>query len=128
MKSNKGFTLIELLAIIVILAIIALIATPLIINVIDDARKGAEKSSAYAYIRALEQDVTLEMALGTTEYNEDAKAVGKTFVMSTVVTDLVKTGTPKSVTLTVSNGVVTGGTITVDQYTFSYDGKELTAQ
>ena len=44
---KKGFTLIELLAVIVILAIIALIATPLILNVIDDSKKGAFKSTAY---------------------------------------------------------------------------------
>ena len=35
---NKGFTLIELLAVIVILAIIALIATPIIINIIEDSK------------------------------------------------------------------------------------------
>ena len=38
---NKGFTLIELLAVIIILAIIALIATPIIFNVIDDAKRYA---------------------------------------------------------------------------------------
>ena len=38
---EKGFTLIELLAVIVILAVIALIATPMIMGVIDEARKGA---------------------------------------------------------------------------------------
>ena len=43
---KKGFTLIELLAVIIILAIIALIATPIILNVIDDARKSAGKSEA----------------------------------------------------------------------------------
>ena len=53
MKS-KGFTLIELLAVIVILAVIALIATPMILGVIDTARKGAAESSAYGYIEALE--------------------------------------------------------------------------
>ena len=40
---KKGFTLIELLAVIVILAIIALIATPLILNVIDDSKKERSK-------------------------------------------------------------------------------------
>ena len=40
-KSTKGFTLIELLAVIVILAIIALIATPIVLNLINTARKGA---------------------------------------------------------------------------------------
>ncbi|MDD3392807.1 MAG: prepilin-type N-terminal cleavage/methylation domain-containing protein, partial [Bacilli bacterium] len=51
MKSNKGFTLVELLAVIVILAIIALIATPLIMNIINEAKEGAAKDSAYAYIK-----------------------------------------------------------------------------
>ena len=36
-----GFTLIELLAVIVILSIIALIATPMILGVIETAKKGA---------------------------------------------------------------------------------------
>ena len=46
MKSNKGFTLVELLAVIVILAIIALIATPVILGIIEDARKSANERSA----------------------------------------------------------------------------------
>ncbi len=41
---NKAFTLIELLAVIIILAIIALIATPIILNVIEDSRKSANRS------------------------------------------------------------------------------------
>lgn len=40
-QSKKGFTLIELLAVIVILAVIALIATPIIMNIIEDAKIGA---------------------------------------------------------------------------------------
>ena len=43
---RKGFTLIELLAVIVILAVIALIATPMIMNYIEDARDGALKATA----------------------------------------------------------------------------------
>ncbi len=43
---KKGFTLIELLAVIIILAIIALIATPIILNVIEDARISAGRSEA----------------------------------------------------------------------------------
>lgn len=60
MESNKkGFTLIELLAVIVILAIIALIATPIILNVIDTARRGAAESSALGYIDAIEKQVMI---------------------------------------------------------------------
>ena len=54
MKNKKGFTLIELLAVIVILAIIALIATPIILNMINEARKSSAKSSALGYIDAIE--------------------------------------------------------------------------
>ena len=43
---KKGFTLIELLAVIIILAIVALIATPIILNVIEDARISAGRSEA----------------------------------------------------------------------------------
>ena len=50
MKMNKkGFTLIELLAIIVILAIIAVITVPIILNIIDNAKSGAEKDSIIGY-------------------------------------------------------------------------------
>ena len=45
-KFKKGFTLIELLAVIIILAIVALIATPIILDVIEDARKSAGLSES----------------------------------------------------------------------------------
>ena len=67
MKTNsKGFTLIELLAVIVILAVIALIATPLIMGVIDDARKGSAKNGAYGYVKAMENTIATEMIKDTT--------------------------------------------------------------
>lgn len=54
MKDKKGFTLIELLAVIVILAVIALIATPIILNVIDNAKQGSFKDSAYGILEAVD--------------------------------------------------------------------------
>ncbi len=54
---SKGFTLIELLAVIVILAIIALIATPVILGIIDDARKSTNEQSINLYGRAIENAV-----------------------------------------------------------------------
>ncbi|MBE6138111.1 MAG: type II secretion system protein [Firmicutes bacterium] len=51
---KKGFTLIELLAVIVVLAIIALIATPIVMNVISNASKGAAERSADNYVKAVE--------------------------------------------------------------------------
>ena len=52
MKKNKGFTLVELLAVIIILAIIALIAVPVIMNIIDRARKAAFRDTVYGIIDA----------------------------------------------------------------------------
>ena len=60
-QKKKGFTLIELLAVIVILAVIALIATPLIMNVINDAKKNSFKDSAYGIVKAVELRAMKEM-------------------------------------------------------------------
>jgi len=49
MRGKKGFTLIELLAIIVILAIIAVITVPIILNIIDNSKRGTATDSAYGY-------------------------------------------------------------------------------
>ena len=51
-NKTKGFTLIELLATIVILAIIALITTPTVLNLIENARKGAFARSAEGVLSA----------------------------------------------------------------------------
>ena len=56
---KQGFTLIELLAVIVILAVIALIATPIILNVIEESRKGSAEQSANGYKEAIENQVML---------------------------------------------------------------------
>ena len=54
---KKGFTLIELLAVIVILAIIALIATPIILGIINDARKESQERSIELYASAAKNAV-----------------------------------------------------------------------
>lgn len=54
---SKGFTLIELLAVIVILAIIALIATPIVLNIINDAKESATLRSANFYLDGVEMSV-----------------------------------------------------------------------
>ncbi len=54
---RKGFTLIELLAVIVILAIIALIATPIVLNIINDSRESSTLRSADFYLDAVEYTI-----------------------------------------------------------------------
>lgn len=51
--NKKAFTLIELLAIIVILAIIAVITVPIILNIINNSKRGAAIDSAYGYRDAI---------------------------------------------------------------------------
>jgi type IV pilus assembly protein PilA len=67
-KSNKkGFTLIELLAVILILAIIALIAMPVILNIVDESKKGAFKSTADGIIKAGELEYATDILAGTAQ-------------------------------------------------------------
>lgn len=54
---KDGFTLVELLAVVVILAVVALIATPIILNVINDAKKSSIKQSAIGYVDAVEKTI-----------------------------------------------------------------------
>ncbi len=62
--NKKGFTLVELLAVIVILAIIALIATPIIMNVVNNARLEAAKRSVEGYAKALESSYYIQLMSG----------------------------------------------------------------
>ena len=51
-RNKKGFTLIELLAVIVILAVVSLIATPIVLNLVEKARKGAFARSAEGVLKS----------------------------------------------------------------------------
>ena len=67
---NKAFTLIELLAVIIILAIIALIAVPVVLNVIDDAKKSAGQSDANMVLSGINnycatEEIKMEMDIST---------------------------------------------------------------
>ena len=76
--NKKGFTLIELLAIIVILAIIAVITVPIILNIIDEAKKGAEKNSVIGYGKAVELAYTqylFEQSSGAASNSHEATAI-----------------------------------------------------
>ena len=84
MKTKKGFTLIELLAVIVILAIIALIATPIIVGVINDAKKNAFLDTGYGMIEAAK-------LYYAGQYGND-DFIGKTFNFSKNIDDLKLSG------------------------------------
>ena len=76
---QSGFTLIELLAVIVILAIIALIATPIILNIINDSKREAKEISAENYIAAVEQAIIRKNIKGEFNPNECEISNGNVF-------------------------------------------------
>ena len=137
MKTNsKGFTLIELLAVIVILAVIALIATPLIMGVIDDARKGSAKNGAYGYVKAMENTIATEMIKDTTISPDSPQTVVGT-VSFTPLMNSGAAGTKKTANinykgtkpdrhnLVITNGTVGNGScITISGYSFSMTNGE----
>ena len=51
---DKAFTLVELIAVLVILAILALIVTPIVLNIVKQAKDSANKRSIDAYGRSIE--------------------------------------------------------------------------
>ena len=67
--NKKGFTLIELLAVIVILAVISLIATPMILNVIEESRKSSFQVTCNEIYDAYEQYEVQEELQGSKKEN-----------------------------------------------------------
>ena len=91
---NKAFTLIELLAVIIILAIIALIATPIILNVVEDARISAGKSETqmiYSGINNYCETVKLKKQMGTLT-SEDVDCESKTSFTTEEISKMVNLG------------------------------------
>ena len=132
MKKRNAFTLIELLAIIVILAIIAVITVPIILNIIENSRKGAAQDSAYGFKDSVNK---LYVSKLSEEGNRDLK-LDKTYT----VTDGVISGAglnekvpvsgtvPSSGSLTYENGVFKSGCLVIGDYavTFNTDGTTST--
>ena len=113
-KRNKGFTLVELLAVIVILALIALIATPIILNVISDAKKQAAKDSAYGYMDAVEKYI-VSSELEDKSINDGPYSVEELNSMGVSV----KGSIPDNGTIKIESGSVKSYDIGIDGYVVS---------
>ena len=138
MKNKKGFTLIELLAVIVVLAIIALIATPIVMNTIKNAKKGAAERTADNYIKQVETAVA-EAKLGNNSipngtYNIQpdgnlCPASGCGENDKDKITIDMSGNKPTSGTVKISNGGVSqdGTKLVVGDYNVKYKDDKLTA-
>ena len=113
-EKNKGFTLVELLAVIVILALIALIATPIILNVINDAKKQAAKDSAYGYMDAVEKYI-VSSELEDKSIQDGTYRVEELNSMGVSV----KGSTPDNGNIEIKNGSVKSYDIGIDGYEVS---------
>ena len=133
MKKENAFTLIELLAVIVVLAIIALIATPIVMNTIKNAKKGAAERSADSYIRQVET-VVAEARLdnktvpdGIYQIDEEGNLTGTGLPDGKLKIEM-NGKKPTSGTITMSNGqVTTDSTMTIGDYSLVYSDNKWTA-
>ena len=113
---KKGFTLIELLAVIVVLAIIALIATPIVLNLINNARVGAAEQSATGYVKAVENAIMKDML------NDKNIPDGK-YKYNYLTADINGT-VPTSGNYRVKNGKIETANFCINNYVIEYkDGK-----
>ena len=114
-EKNKGFTLVELLAVIVILALIALIATPIILNVINDAKKQAAKDSAYGYMDAVEKYIV------SSELEDESIQDGTYRVEDLNKKISVKGSTPDNGNIEIKEGAVKNYNLGIDGYYITKD-------
>ena len=124
---KRGFTLIELLAVIVVLAIIALIATPIVMNTIKSAKKGAAERSADSYIGAVETAVATakldgkDIPDGTYKIDAEGNLTGEGLPDSKLTIDM-KGNKPTEGTITIKNDQVTNDSeMTIGDYDVAYN-------
>ena len=129
-KNTKGFTLIELLAVIVILAIIALIATPIVLNLINKARKGAAVDTAYGVKKAAElyyaeslitsptEFVAIEFTCTNSDSTKECATTGSNKVVLNIDGTIPDTGSKVAIA---SDGTVTFTSLKVNGYTVNYN-------
>ena len=128
MKQKNGFTLIELLAIIVILAIIAVITVPIILDIIDNTKRGAATDSAYGYKDAINKYYVTELLKPE---NQNLNLSGKYDVYTGGVLNgsgisnkeiPVSGDKPSAGELHYTNNTLQGGCLVIGDYQVIFDG------
>ena len=113
--NKKGFTLIELLAVIVILAVIALIATPVVMNSINNAREGAAENAGYGVIKAVEHHIALQVL------EDSAYQANETALNNLTGVNIQGTEPETPMELQFTNNSVSGGSMCINGYNLVVD-------
>jgi len=123
---KKGFTLIELLAVIVILAIIAVIAVPIVLNIINDSKSSSTLRSADFYLEGAETSIATSI-LNNIQVPDGTYSIMQNgnICIGIINTDNTCNGkilevemdgeVPTEGTITITNGNITGLSITLNQ-------------
>ena len=120
MRKN-GFTLIELLAVIIILAIVALIATPIILDVVEDARISAGKSESQMILSGINNycaSSEMKKQMGTLG-SEDIDCSNKTSFTEEEIGKMLNLGNAKVISNSYSDGKVIRLVIESNNHTFT---------
>ncbi len=120
-KIKNAFTLIELLAVIIILAIVALIATPIILDVVEDARISAGKSEAQMILGGINNycaSSEMKKQMGTLG-SDDIDCSIKTSFTEEEIGKMLNLGNATVISNSYSNGKVTGLVIKSNNHTFT---------
>ncbi len=129
LKSHKkfGFTLIELLAVIIILAIVALIATPIILDVVEDARISAGKSESQMILSGINNycaSSEMKKQMGTLG-SEDIDCSIKTSFTEEEIGKMLNLGNAKIISNSYSDGKVIRLVIESNNHTFTLCGNSF---
>jgi len=125
---KKGFTLIELLAVIIILAIVTLIATPIVLDVVNDAKDSAAKSEASMIVSGVNNYCA---ASAMKEQLNGATDICKDGVTEEEVKTMVDLGNAKVNSITFDGKVTSleiesnGRTVKYNGSTYTIDGEEV---
>ncbi len=120
---KKGFTLVELLAVIIILSVIALIATPIVINVIDDSRKSAAYSSSAMVLSAAQGYYDRQYMKNMGSFEEYTCMI----VDGVGCPEILLNGKrPDNAVISINAKGIVNGSATIGKYTYYYCDSSLT--